>query len=183
VLLRPHERIILSAPLPSGAASFGILLRFNRSFEWLSQRFGRLTGRLIRLSVVVIVAYAGLTGLTAWQFSRAPTVSFRTSIKAISSPFCNSRRLLIGANRRSDAEGERYPDVDSGCLLDGCLRRFWTGADVHTRPERGRDLSSVFNSFQEREPKGQTAKRILATINQRLAGIEDAFVVTSNRRR
>jgi HAE1 family hydrophobic/amphiphilic exporter-1 len=38
-------------------------------FQW----FGRLTGRLIRLSVVVIVACAGLTGLTAWQFTRAPT--------------------------------------------------------------------------------------------------------------
>jgi HAE1 family hydrophobic/amphiphilic exporter-1 len=74
VLLRPHEthhasqRHFLLARLVLGFFS-----AFNRSFEWLSQRFGRLTGRLIRLSFVVIVAYAGLTGLAAWQFSRAPT--------------------------------------------------------------------------------------------------------------
>src|SRR5712692_6216973 len=74
VLLRPHEKhhasqrhFLLTRPI------LGFFSAFNRSFEWLSQRFGRLTGRLIRLSVVVIVAYAGLTGLAAWQFSRAPT--------------------------------------------------------------------------------------------------------------
>jgi len=39
-------------------------------------------------------------------------------------------------------------------------------------------IFSVFKPFEEREPKGQTAKTILATINQRLAGIEDAFIIT-----
>jgi hydrophobe/amphiphile efflux-1 (HAE1) family protein len=54
VLLRPHEphhasqRHFLLARLVLGFFS-----AFNRSFEWLSQRFGRLTGRLIRLSFVV----------------------------------------------------------------------------------------------------------------------------------
>jgi multidrug efflux pump len=74
VLLRPHETLRASQRhFLLARLVLGFFSAFNRSFEWLSQRFGRLTGRLIRLSVFVIVAYAGLTGLTAWQFSRAPT--------------------------------------------------------------------------------------------------------------
>ena len=38
-----------------------------------ADRYGKLTGRLIRLSVVVLAAYVGLIGLTGYQFSRAPT--------------------------------------------------------------------------------------------------------------
>jgi multidrug efflux pump subunit AcrB len=51
------------------------------------------------------------------------------------------------------------------------------GATFTLAPNEGA-IFSVFKSFQEREPKGQTAKTILATVNQRLAGIEDAFIVT-----
>src|SRR6202045_796878 len=51
----------------------GFFAAFNRGFEWLSDRFGRLTSRLIRVSAVVLIAYAGLTALTGVQFSRAPT--------------------------------------------------------------------------------------------------------------
>jgi len=39
-------------------------------------------------------------------------------------------------------------------------------------------IFSVFDSFEERKAKGQSAQSILAAINQRLAGIEDAFIVT-----
>jgi len=74
VLLQPHEtihasqRVFLLARLVLAFFS-----AFNHGFEWLSERFGRLTGRLIRLSVVVLAIYGGLIGLTAWQFSRTPT--------------------------------------------------------------------------------------------------------------
>ena len=36
-------------------------------------RYGRLTGRLVRVSLVMVVVYAGLIGLTGLQFARAPT--------------------------------------------------------------------------------------------------------------
>ena len=74
LLFLPHEahapvgRRFLPARLIAG-----FFAGFNRGFEWLSDRFGRLAARLIRMTAVVLVAYAGLIGLTAWQFSRAPT--------------------------------------------------------------------------------------------------------------
>ena len=73
LLLKPHEARSGAprAPLParSSASSRG----FNRAFDRLSLGYGGLTRRILRFSVVALVVYVGLIGLTGWQFSRAPT--------------------------------------------------------------------------------------------------------------
>ncbi|MBX4158830.1 efflux RND transporter permease subunit, partial [Lactiplantibacillus plantarum] len=40
--------------------------KFNEGFDWLSDRYGRLTARLVRTVGLVLVVYVGLLGLTAW---------------------------------------------------------------------------------------------------------------------
>jgi HAE1 family hydrophobic/amphiphilic exporter-1 len=178
VLLRRHEmhhasqRHLLPARLILEFFSV-----FNRSFEWLSQWFGRLTGHLIRLSVVVIVAYAGLTGLTAWQFSRAPTgfipdLDQGYLITVLQLPPGSSLARTDEVTRKVNDILTSSPGVFSTAAFAG-----FDGATFTLASNQGA-IFSVFNSFEEREPKGQTAKAILATINQRLAGIEDAFIVT-----
>jgi hydrophobe/amphiphile efflux-1 (HAE1) family protein len=47
--------------------------RFNRAFQNLSDRYGRLTARLVRASVLVLVVYAGLLLLTGWRLNATPT--------------------------------------------------------------------------------------------------------------
>jgi hydrophobe/amphiphile efflux-1 (HAE1) family protein len=47
--------------------------RFNDGFDWLSDKYGRLTARLVRTVAVVLVIYAGLLGLTAWRVIDTPT--------------------------------------------------------------------------------------------------------------
>ena len=46
---------------------------FNACFDWLANRYGRLTGRLARMGAVMLVLYAGLVGLAGFQFARTPT--------------------------------------------------------------------------------------------------------------
>jgi multidrug efflux pump subunit AcrB len=46
---------------------------FNRLFDRMTGWYGGAVGRLLRVSAVVGVVYAGLLGLTYWQFNRAPT--------------------------------------------------------------------------------------------------------------
>src|SRR5439155_675752 len=46
---------------------------FNFVFDKLSLGYGGLTRRLLRAAVIVLIVYAGLIGLTFWQFARAPT--------------------------------------------------------------------------------------------------------------
>ncbi len=46
---------------------------FNRWFDWMTGLYGRTVGRTLRLSAMVLVIYAGLLGMTYWQFQRTPT--------------------------------------------------------------------------------------------------------------
>ena len=47
--------------------------KFNSGFDWISDRYGRLTGRLVRKVSLVLIIYAGLLGLTGWQLNSTPT--------------------------------------------------------------------------------------------------------------
>ena len=150
---------------------------FNRSFEWLSERFGGLTGRLIRLSIVVLVTYAGLIGLTAWQFSRTPTgfipdLDQGYLITVLQLPPGSSLARTDEVTRKVNDILTSIPGVASTAAFAGL-----DGATFTLASNEGA-IFSVFKPFEEREPKGQTAKTILANINQRLSGVEDAFIVT-----
>ncbi len=72
MLLKPHEH-----GHQKKGGIFGPLRwaadKFNQGFEWLSDRYGRLTGRLIRMTVIMLVAYAALLGLTGWRMTDTPT--------------------------------------------------------------------------------------------------------------
>ena len=55
-------------------AVLGWLFRgFNRLFDRMTVFYGRLVGRLLRVSLVVLIVYGGLLVLTYWQFIRTPT--------------------------------------------------------------------------------------------------------------
>ncbi|HVL08077.1 MAG TPA: efflux RND transporter permease subunit, partial [Burkholderiaceae bacterium] len=72
MLLKPHSH----EPTKKGGI-FGPLQwladKFNQGFDWLSDRYGRITGRLVRMSVIMLVAYAALLGLTGWRMTETPT--------------------------------------------------------------------------------------------------------------
>jgi hydrophobe/amphiphile efflux-1 (HAE1) family protein len=48
-------------------------IRFNRFFDSFSEGYARLVGRLIRMTAVVLVLYAGLNGLNLLAFEKVPT--------------------------------------------------------------------------------------------------------------
>ena len=47
--------------------------QFNRTFEWLSNFYGRATARLIRMAAIVLVVYAGLLVLAGNRLINTPT--------------------------------------------------------------------------------------------------------------
>ncbi len=47
--------------------------KFNHGFEWLSNFYGRATARLVRMTVIVLVVYAGLLALTYNRLATTPT--------------------------------------------------------------------------------------------------------------
>jgi hydrophobe/amphiphile efflux-1 (HAE1) family protein len=47
--------------------------RFNAGFDWLSDRYGRFTARVVRKSAVMLAIYAGLLALTGVTLTSTPT--------------------------------------------------------------------------------------------------------------
>ena len=46
---------------------------FNRVFDGVTAAYGWTIGKMLRLSVIVLVVYGGLLGLTGWRVASAPT--------------------------------------------------------------------------------------------------------------
>ena len=47
--------------------------KFNQGFDWLSDRYGRLTARLVRTIGLMLVVYVALLGLTTWRLLDTPS--------------------------------------------------------------------------------------------------------------
>jgi multidrug efflux pump len=58
---------------PVNATLAIIFKAFNRFFDAVTAVYGQIVGKLLRLSVVVLLVYAGLLFLTGWGMVRAPT--------------------------------------------------------------------------------------------------------------
>jgi hydrophobe/amphiphile efflux-1 (HAE1) family protein len=46
---------------------------FNRGFDWLSDRYGAFTGKVVHRSAIMLVIYGALLGLTVWRLNATPT--------------------------------------------------------------------------------------------------------------
>ena len=58
---------------PVNAVLGAFFRAFNRFFDRLTALYGKAVGKMLRLSVIVVVVYGGLLVLTYWQFARTPT--------------------------------------------------------------------------------------------------------------
>ncbi len=71
LLLRSHDE---HAAPPAGwrRAPAAFADGFNRGFDWLSDRYGKVTARTVRTIGVVLIVYVGLLALAAWRFGVTP---------------------------------------------------------------------------------------------------------------
>ncbi len=178
LLFKPHEahagpgrRSLLVRPVVAFFAGF------NRGFEWLSERFGRLTARLIRLSGMMLVAYALLIGLTGWQFSRAPTgfipeLDQGYLITVLQLPPGASLARTDAVVRKATQIILETPGIEHAVAFSGL-----DGATLTNAPNAGA-IFTPMKPFAEREAQGLSANIILASLRQRLSTIEDAFIIT-----
>jgi HAE1 family hydrophobic/amphiphilic exporter-1 len=71
--LSPSLAALLLKPKPRNAQPARFASGFNNGFEWLSERYGRLTGRLVNRLALVGIIYVGLILLAGWRFYVTPT--------------------------------------------------------------------------------------------------------------
>jgi HAE1 family hydrophobic/amphiphilic exporter-1 len=176
LLFKPHE------PHPPRQNIFvrpinAFFRGFNRAFEWLSFRYGKLTGRLVRVSLIMVILYSGLIGLTIFEFSRAPTGFIPQQDQGY---LINIIQLPPGASlARTDELTRRVNKL----VLDA-------PGVAHTVPIVGLDGATFTNApnsavifsplkpFDERAKEGLTAQKISVMLNQKFATVQDALVIS-----
>ncbi len=176
ILLKPHldhggrENLILRLV-------HGFFRGFNWCFEKIAAGYAGLTRGFIRLAVLVLLAYASLIALTAWQFDRAPTGFIPQQDQGY---LITVIQLPPGSSlARTDAVIHRATEIILG-----------TKGIVHAVPFAGLDgatftnasnagaIFSVLAPFRKRAAEGLSAPHILADLQSRLGAIEEAFIIT-----
>jgi len=176
LLFKPHE------PEPKQQNIFTRPIRvffngFNRVFEWISSRYGALTGRLVRVSLLMVIVYAGLIGLTVYQFVQAPTGFIPQQDQGY---LINIIQLPPGASlARTDEIARKVtkmvlstPGIAHAVPIVGL-----DGATFTTAPNAA-VVFTPLDDFAERAKKGQSAQALIGALNKQFAAIQEAFVIS-----
>ena len=177
ILLKPHQahqtrRGIIHRITAPGRWFF---TGFNWAFDKLSTSYGRLTGRLIKIGVILLVIYAGLIYFTFDILGKTPTGLIPQLDRGY---LIAAFQLPPGASLdRTDKVLRQAADiilkrkgvqtVDPFVGFDGATFTNQTNTGV---------IFIVLKPFKERVKEGLTAAKILADVREQLAVLGDAFV-------
>lgn len=149
--------------------------RFNHLFERMSERYGALTARLVRIGLASLIVYGLLIGVAAELLRRTPTGLVPTLDRGY---LIAAFQLPPGASLdRTDAVMRQAtniilgrPGVESSVVFTG-----FDGATFTNSPNAG-VIFVTLKSFEERYRAGLTAVGIRDDVRAALAPIKEAFV-------
>jgi HAE1 family hydrophobic/amphiphilic exporter-1 len=177
LLLRPHGHgeqrgwlRLVTRPLDAFFSGF------NRMFERISFGYGALTRRVLRVSALMLVVYAGLIGLTYFQFSRAPSgfippLDRGYFIVAISLPPGASLERTDRVVRKTAEILLSRPGVGHAVMFAG-----FDGATFTDAPNYG-VIFAPLKPFEERVKEGLTSDAILRDLRAQTSTIREASVL------
>jgi multidrug efflux pump len=175
ILLQPHgARNDLFSRLLDRAVGW-FFRGFNAVFARCTTAYSHGVRRLIGVSWLVLLVYAGLIGLTWFTFRRVPSGFIPPQDKgylAIAVQLPDSASL-----ERTDAVVDRIgqivgetPGVKASIDLAGL-----SVISLSAAPNSG-TIFVILDDFPKRTPKGLTGEVILADLRKRLMGIQEGFV-------
>jgi HAE1 family hydrophobic/amphiphilic exporter-1 len=176
LLFKPHDPEARGKNILTRAVT-AFFNGFNRVFEWVSSRYGKLTGRLVRVSLLMVVLYVGLIGLTVFQFIQAPTGFIPQQDQGY---LINIIQLPPGASlARTDEVARKVtkmvlstPGIAHAVPIVGL-----DGATFTTAPNAA-VVFTPLDDFAERAKKGQGAQALIGALNKEFASIQEAFVIS-----
>jgi hydrophobe/amphiphile efflux-1 (HAE1) family protein len=149
--------------------------KFNEGFDWLSDQYGRLTARLVRLIAILLVVYVGLLALTAWRLVDTPSgfipeqdQGFLIGVIQLPAGSSLDRTQAVmerATNIIKDKEGIEGTVAFAG--LDGSSFSF------------GSNAATIFirlDAFEDRKSKEVKAAALAGAITQATGGIEEANI-------
>jgi hydrophobe/amphiphile efflux-1 (HAE1) family protein len=179
LLLKPHkEHDHKRKPGLLGTAAYygGYAGRkFNEGFDWLSDKYGRLTARLVRTVGIVLVIYVALLGLTAWRLTDTPSGFIPEQDQGF---LIGVVQLPPGASlERTEAVMKRASEIIKSTEgVEGMVA--FAGLDG-TSFSFGSNAATIFvrlDAFDERKTAEQSAAALAGAITGATMGIEDAQI-------
>jgi multidrug efflux pump len=148
---------------------------FNRFFGRASGGYGKLVTHTLRSSVIAVVVYAGLIGLTILGFSRVPTGFVPTQDKGYLVSFA---QLPNGATldrtedviRKMSDIAMKHPGVQNAVAFPGLSINGFTNS-----PNSGIVFATLKPSEERNSPE-LSANAIAADLNKQYASIQEAFI-------
>ncbi len=175
ILFKPHRH---ESEHKQGFHPLAAFFRgFNRGFDAMARGYAGLARRLIAIGPIVLLVYAGLIGLTVWQFERAPTGFIPTQDEGY---LITIVQLPPGSSlARTDEVVLRATKI----MLEtpGIVNTAgFTGLDgaTFTNASNAAAIFSVLAPYEDRVAKGLSAGQILGDLTQRLGAIEEGFIIT-----
>ena len=176
LLFKPHDPEERPKNVATRALQ-GFFNGFNRAFEWISSRYGALTGKLVRISAVMVAVYLGLIGLTVYQFGIAPTGFIPNQDLGY---LINIIQLPPGASlARTDEVAKQVTKIvlDTPGIAHAVPIVGLDGATFTTAPNAA-VVFTPLDPFKERAAKGQSADALKNVLNQKFAAIQDGFIIS-----
>jgi hydrophobe/amphiphile efflux-1 (HAE1) family protein len=179
LLLKPHkEHDNRRKPgLLGTAAWYGGFAgrKFNEGFDWLSDKYGRITARLVRTVGIVLIVYVGLLGLTGWRLMDTPSGFIPEQDQGF---LIGVVQLPPGASlERTEAVMNRASDIIKGADgVEGMVA--FAGLDGSSF-SFGSNAATIFirlDAFKERKTAEQAAAALAGAITGATMGIEDANI-------
>jgi HAE1 family hydrophobic/amphiphilic exporter-1 len=149
---------------------------FNRGFARLSNGYGALTQRLLRVAALMLVAYAALIGFTYLEFSRTPSGFIPPLDRGY---FIVAITLPPGASlERTDAAVKRVSDIllSRPGIAHAVTFAGFDGATFTNAPNSG-VVFVPLKPFDERVKAGLTSAGILADLRAQMQAVREAFVL------
>jgi hydrophobe/amphiphile efflux-1 (HAE1) family protein len=180
--LSPALAAMLLKPHSHGGKTFFLLRpfvwaldKFNAGFEWVSVKYGAGTKRLIRIPLLMLVAYVGLLFATQFQFSRVPMGFIPAQdqgyyITVVQLPPGSSLERTDAVIRKATDELLKIHGVENLAVFTGL-----NGATFTTESNTG-VLFFTTTDFDKRKEEGVDARAVLNEARQKMATIQDAAI-------
>jgi hydrophobe/amphiphile efflux-1 (HAE1) family protein len=177
LLLKPHRKEgeekhgiahVLSAPLR------WFFRGFNWAFDGLSRGYAWLTGKLVRLGLVLLAIYAGLLFLTYNRIASTPTglipqLDRTYFITALQLPPGSTLERTDAVVRQATDVMLTRPGVKAAVAFVG-----FDGATFTNAPNTG-VIFVRLQPFEDRIKAGLTKDSILGDLRKQMSGLKDAF--------
>jgi HAE1 family hydrophobic/amphiphilic exporter-1 len=177
LFLRPHNHEVNPGFWTTVGRPFNAFFAgFNKWFGKLSNGYAQLTRRVLRVSGLMLVIYAGLIGLTYFQFSRTPSGFIPPLDRAY---FITVVTLPPGSSlERTDAVIRKASDIllsRPGVAHTVTFAGF-DGATFTNAPNSG-VLFIALKPFEERLKENLTAEGILNDLRGQMQALREASVL------